>query len=241
MKLKSGAKGTESARRISVFLVGGIAAATLVCACGPPRETDPPEREHRRGLFVDRAIPPDREAVREALSSPDPLLQGEGAYMAARHGYSELAELIRENFAESGWYVRYHSLSALKRFDHPAARPLALQVIDDPNRSLRIKALEVLAAKGKPEDYYSVRDRLRDENEIVRAMAVFALGQMEIARAVPDLIPNLESTRPLIREEAYAALKRISGLDLPPEPEIWTRWWKERRTDNANAGTEGGR
>lgn len=148
--------------------------------------------------------------------------------MAGRFGYRALAGLIRDNFDSTDWYVRYHSLSALNLLEYSQTDRLALDALKDPNRALRIKGLEILAVRGGETAYPPIRERLGDESELVQAMAAFALGRMRFPRAVPDLVEKLSSPRKLVSNEAHAALRKITGLDYPPDPEIWTNWWRDR-------------
>ena len=60
----------------------------------------------------------------------------------------------------------------------------------------------------------------RPEPDVVR-MACEGLAQLESPVAVPGLAACLENPAPRVREAALAALRRITGRDLPGEPELW--------------------
>jgi HEAT repeat protein len=59
-----------------------------------------------------------------------------------------------------------------------------------------------------------------DEPDVVR-MACAALSQLRQTTSLAELAPCLEHADPAVREAAWSALKRISGLDVPPERAAW--------------------
>ncbi|MEM7309304.1 MAG: hypothetical protein AAF682_21650 [Planctomycetota bacterium] len=62
----------------------------------------------------------------------------------------------------------------------------------------------------------------RREPDLVR-LACGALADVGSAAAVPALIEALSHVDPEISAAAHAALQRITGRDLPPDPEAWSR------------------
>lgn len=60
--------------------------------------------------------------------------------------------------------------------------------------------------------------------------AVLCAGKLEDALAIPALIALLEHFHAGVRIDAHWALRRITGLDLPPTPARWTAWYAEEET-----------
>jgi HEAT repeat protein len=57
---------------------------------------------------------------------------------------------------------------------------------------------------------------------VARATCV-AIGRLGSNRAVPWLLAALRQHDPELREYAAAALRRLTGLDLPPQHARWSR------------------
>jgi HEAT repeat protein len=62
----------------------------------------------------------------------------------------------------------------------------------------------------------------RPEPRIV-ALACGALGELRARRSIPALVECLEHVDAEVRTAACTSLQKITGLELPPEPEPWRR------------------
>jgi hypothetical protein len=58
--------------------------------------------------------------------------------------------------------------------------------------------------------------------------------------AIDVLVRGLSGPEPDARAKAHKHLKRLTGQDLPPDPEAWTRWWAENRDAFPPGGRETG-
>jgi hypothetical protein len=56
--------------------------------------------------------------------------------------------------------------------------------------------------------------------------------------AIDVLVRALGSREPSTREKAHKHLKRITGQDLPEDPQAWGRWWSENRESFTPHGAE---
>lgn len=64
----------------------------------------------------------------------------------------------------------------------------------------------------------------------IRALACRTLADLKATAAVPRLVLALEDRTPEVASCAYSALKALTGLDLPQDPELW------REATGADAG-----
>jgi hypothetical protein len=85
----------------------------------------------------------------------------------------------------------------------------------------------------------TLRKMLQDEYTEIRRGAIFACAMKEEKSLVPDLIPLLADSDPLISRSARTALKSLSGQDFGPEPDAnagdktkailaWKSWWAKQ-------------
>lgn len=107
---------------------------------------------------------------------------------------------------ETAWWERsaYATFSMLRR-GTKAEKVAALNAIAERRTGRHRLAAEVAAA---------TEDR---DPEIV-ALAAHRLGELGSAVAVPVLLDVLDTAHPACAEAAHAALRRITGRDLPAEP-----------------------
>lgn len=97
---------------------------------------------------------------------------------------------------------------------------------------VRMTALTILAGRDDPEAWTLLRQSLfRERDPEVVAAAVEGLAHLPRRRALEKLLE--------LALDAYAgqsalaavfpALRRVSGAELPPNPEAWRGWWRENR------------
>src|SRR5712692_4875930 len=92
----------------------------------------------------------------------------------------------------------------------PAAIDQALAQLRDPEPEVRVRAIRRLRVIGGPQAVAAIMGALDDLDEVVRARAGIALGQMEAREVVPDLIERLKSSpSDEIREICVFALAQI--------------------------------
>lgn len=68
---------------------------------------------------------------------------------------------------------------------------------------------------------------LRHPNRDIKFAAIGALRKIKDSRAVEPLIIALKDED--VREEAYTALKDITGQNIPNKPAQWQKWWKGQK------------
>jgi len=90
----------------------------------------------------------------------------------------------------------------------PAVVVAALLEIGQHRAHREILAREVTAVLARPEPELA-------------SMAASLLGRLAVRRSIPDLREGLASNEPAVRESCVAALRRLTGKDLPADPAAW--------------------
>ena len=64
--------------------------------------------------------------------------------------------------------------------------------------------------------------------DLAEVLSPLRLALLLSLAAIGILIRALGSREESTRTKAHTNLVRITGQDLPPEREVWEKWWKER-------------
>jgi hypothetical protein len=74
-------------------------------------------------------------------------------------------------------------------------------------------------------------ERLRAQTRAIATLlgALGGAAPRDDRAAVDVLVAALSSTDAAVREKAHRNLQRITGEDLPPDPEAWRSWWAGAR------------
>ena len=88
-----------------------------------------------------------------------------------------------------------------------------------------VHALNALSARRYRRDLIAreMATALVDGRPEVRRMACAALGRLGSRAVLTDLVQCLRDDASIVKAEAWASLKRLTGADLPAEPEAWLR------------------
>jgi hypothetical protein len=87
------------------------------------------------------------------------------------------------------------------------------------------KALVERLARMKPD---TLRRYLSDELPEIRRAAALASASKDLTSHIPDVIVLLRDRNPDVSRAAYAAVKSLSGQNLPDDPAAWEEWWKRQ-------------
>ena len=68
-----------------------------------------------------------------------------------------------------------------------------------------------------------------DDDEIVRANALYALSSFYTPNVVDTLINSLDDPVQRVREAAGEALTQLTGLKLGPNKQAWLSWWQQQK------------
>ncbi len=140
-------------------------------------------------------------------------------HLAALSHHADVA-VVRAAVEALGRFRTHEALEALK----PLATHPALEVRSEVLSSLAghegAEAVDLLTSMAAS-----------DPAAAIRASAVQLLGRSKDLSLVPFLVVRLREGDPATRAAALESLGQITGQNLGPRPESWSRWWaqNERR------------
>lgn len=213
------------------------------------RETRPNDRPFEplsESDRLNRLLP----VLAEALHHHDRDLRATAAMSLGRLGLSAAVPLLSEALNDRDLFVRAQALIALGATGRPAALEALADVADERRQSdeMRVFALAAIAlvegpqAQGLLAGWLSPA-RLKHENNVVRAGAIFAAGVNESAALLPPLLTLADSH--LCRKESTMEAVLAGALGrLPSEQALPGLLIYARRKDNqvrrsAAAGLQG--
>ena len=138
------------------------------------------------------------------------------AWIQRDHKDPAVVPRLRAALRDTDACVRRVAGSFLGRVEHPSAIAALVGALDDPNADTRNVAVIGLGLTDTDTPAPSLVEpllrRLRDESPLVRRSAAWALGSLEAAGAMEQLIDLLQrDTDPRVRQAAAWALGQISG------------------------------
>ncbi len=107
--------------------------------------------------------------------------------------------------------MRQYLALVLGRTRDPAAVPLLVSALDDPDDKTRIYAIWALGALGHPSAREPLEAALASDDPGVRKTAAFALGELGDRAAIPALAARLEDSVADVRWNAALALARLGS------------------------------
>jgi hypothetical protein len=110
------------------------------------------------------------------------------------------------------------------------------------NGDAKSKARDALANRFTRMTAATLRQELKDDDPEIRRAATLACAMKDDKAHIPDLIPMLQDSEPIVGRAAHAALKSLSGKDLGPvvgaSPQdvaksvaAWKGWWDKYQAD----------
>jgi hypothetical protein len=107
-------------------------------------------------------------------------------------------------------------------------------------KPLQRKAREALADRLTRMSAATLSDKLRDESTEVRRAAILACLKKNLKSHIPEIIPLLGDSVPVVSRVALSTLRRMTGENFGPSPRAskeeraaaiakWKAWWKRAR------------
>ena len=121
-----------------------------------------------------------------------------------------MPELIRRADSED-WLTRLCIARTLRRFSVEPARETLTKLLEDPHKTVRLAALEGLAAMKLPVDVGAVCKRLRDPDLTVQAKAVETIAQINDPASVHHLLDILQDESEYVRRAAVEVLNQVGN------------------------------
>lgn len=162
-----------------------------------------------------------------------------GAFTAAAAGWSDRAgvDLLKGGSEKTALAVaRRALLPGLLRNPATNAAEIAKRAAADSDPSVRLATLLAYADRKDPALVELAAKVLGDANWAFRQAAARALGSLADLRGVAPLVTAMASGEGELLEEYAAALAKLTGASLGPNPDAWKRWFDDHKAELAAAG-----
>jgi HEAT repeats/HEAT repeat len=119
------------------------------------------------------------------------------------------------------------AVQALGQFKGPEALAALKEAVVNTDTAVRVDVVSSLNGMREPAALALLESLARSDPspEVRQAALRERAGAGDRDRVVPFLIKGLGDKDPGVRAAALEALQRLSGQNLSPRPELWTRWW----------------
>ena len=95
---------------------------------------------------------------------------------------------------------------------------------------IRLAAAETLPIHFRGEvDFVWMRKLLKDEKPIVREMAAVAARNTKLEPVFQELVTLMHEGNLRSKKRAYEAMTAISGQDFGYAPDLWSKWWQDKK------------
>jgi hypothetical protein len=132
--------------------------------------------------------------------------------------------------------VRALLASGLLRNSLADAKAVAKRSMADADASVRLSALLAIGERRDPALVDFVVKALTDTGWAIRQVAVRTLAAIGDARAVGPLVSAMAAEEGTLLEDYAAALTKLTGASLGPNPEAWKRWYDDHKAEAAGKG-----
>ena len=123
---------------------------------------------------------------------------------------------------------RFALLEALGRIPTAGAEKALLEHAEDPEPMVRTAAVRSLADRKKPAvaARVALERAALDPDSRVRSAAIGGLRARASLESGLPLLDRLVHERGRLFGDAWRALQRVAGENLPPDPDRWADWWR---------------
>ena len=95
---------------------------------------------------------------------------------------------------------------------------------------IRLAVAEVMLVHHRtPKSIALMRDLLKDERPIVREVAAMAVGRYRTEPLFGELVLLMREGNLRAKQKSYLAMKAISQQDFGYAPDVWAKWWQDRK------------
>ncbi len=142
------------------------------------------------------------------------------------------AHILERFSGEPNPTVRAEMLSVAVAGGLPGAIGILRQGLIDPGSLVRLVAIESIGELPEEERRAALRELLQDDDEVwVQLAAAQRCADLGDAEWSTDLVATLgdAGVDPNVRFQAYLAVRRLTGEDLPFIPDDWRIWLETRQ------------
>jgi HEAT repeat protein len=174
------------------------------------------------------------EPLLNLLEDPDPAITSKALMTLAlltkqTSSMHWLLELISQKINRADPGQKIQLIRVLELLKENAFIPLLISLLNDPDARVKKCAVRALGEINKrAEDIVdNLTPLLRSEDDDLVKQVCITLGKIKDPACVPDLIETLKMKEEngAVISTAVWALRKISGLGFPPNPDRWERWW----------------
>ncbi|MCR4667735.1 MAG: HEAT repeat domain-containing protein [Desulfovibrio sp.] len=153
------------------------------------------------------------EQFRAMLREGDVVQRMMAIYALGRYSAMENINELTVGLEDEDPGVRRMSVEAFFNLGPDAERflPRILPCLHDPDKDVRMAAVDLLGQIGTPQMMNHLMEALNDENDWVRIRAIEALGIARHEEAIPQLSQIIETGNPLLISKVIEALGMIGG------------------------------
>ncbi len=147
------------------------------------------------------------------FDSPEPLKRLMAVYAFGRLGAGENISLLKKALEDEFSDVRKMALEAMATVcpEDKEVISLAIRVINDNDRDVRLSLVELLGKCPHEETIVYILESLEDHDEWVRIRAIEALGEKQDRSVVPDILSLWETSSMLQKIKIIESLGIIGG------------------------------
>jgi len=136
-------------------------------------------------------------------------------------------------------HLVHELVRALGQIGGDGPRAAVLAAAADADWRYRLAAAEVLLCHVRDDPgIEAMRRLLKDEKPIVRETAAIAAGREKTEPLFDELILLMREGNLRSKRAAYEAMAATSGQDYGYAPDVWAKWWQEKRKGNVGAAGE---
>ncbi|MBI4616906.1 MAG: HEAT repeat domain-containing protein [Planctomycetes bacterium] len=156
-------------------------------------------------------------------------VRAEAAWSLAALGAAEAVEPLARKLGTSDWWEKVSCLEALAVLSWEKARPLVEKALSDRVPYVHNCALLLLRDKDPAACLPKAIEATKDPAWQVKAAAMATLADLKEKESVQPLIDALGRESARLKHDAWMALRRLSGMAIPDNAEMWQGWWNTNK------------
>lgn len=156
-------------------------------------------------------------------------VRAEAAWSLAALGAAEAVEPLARKLGTNDWWEKVSCLEALAVLDWEKAKPLVEKALSDRVPYVKNCALLLLRDKNPAACLPKAIEACKDPAWQVKAAALATLADLKEKESVQPLIDALGRESGRLKHDAWVALRRLSGMSIPDNAEMWQSWWNSNK------------
>ncbi|MHC4940664.1 MAG: HEAT repeat domain-containing protein [Planctomycetota bacterium] len=127
----------------------------------------------------------------------------------------------------------YESIKSIGRIGGPDAKPVLMRAAKDKDWRVRLGVAESLLDRFRDrETLEAMRTLMKEDSQIIREECAKSIRDNKVDALFPELIVTMREGNLRCKKASYDAMKAISGQDFSLAPDLWAKWWAEKKKGN---------